>query len=686
MTKVSVLLLLLLLRPATGAIRSASDCRVGEDVVEVDLVVCDSEDQPTIIDTSFQYTMCSVLEDAVDATCETRTLAASGNTAQLDCTGLTIRGCNVYCVGGACHDTTFVDSEVKAVVRDSPFEHTTAKLFQDSDVDVESCLASTGKCSFLNSNVYLRYSAGGSFRFSTVYVLRTVADFFDSTVNCAGSCSNSRFDRSSVRCPNNNDIPAKLCFGARFTDSEVFCEMPTFEVPTGQFDSFCGNSDDPDCSCCRGEGCAAAAMNSDLTPPLCDQAVCDATPYEANQTCTDRKNPYCTRDPFCTTGHLAASLGDPHIISFDGLDYECQVAGEVILLSDRRGSRQINALFTKVADNVFPTVTTGIAVKSPLLRGEQQVQVVLTEGKAVSGDSINGCGIQFYSSTDTPVSLEQVIRSIAWPDVTVQEKYDPPGIRMDFPTLGIHLTLHVEIWGGVCLFSAEIELDCTHDHGELEGVLGNANEDKTDDWINATTGESAEYPKETSDRWYKPAYEQCAQWCVEEWSGSLFRGFLGSPAGLADISKCSEPYSGPSSPSGRRRGLEMDLDAVSEVCDADDVPCRVEGSTLGADAARAYLAHRERIARRQAELSPGGTFAPTSEPSAAPSVKGTSEPSVEASAAPSAGPSVSPSAGPSVHPSASPSVLPSASIDQEEEECTAFFLICFFRWLLGIFF
>jgi len=58
---------------------------------------------------------------------------------------------------------------------------------------------------------------------------------------------------------------------------------------------------------------------------------------------------------------IATGWGDPHIITFDGVAYDCQVDGEVILVKSLDSEFEIQGRFTQALEG-FPMVTTGIVI------------------------------------------------------------------------------------------------------------------------------------------------------------------------------------------------------------------------------------------------------------------------------------------------------------------------------------
>ena len=633
-----------------GQAVASSTCKVDGEPGG-DVVVCSLS--PTAVGGYAPFGKCDIREDGGLESCECNGLVGGScfgiPGGGRDCSDITIEGCTVYCYSESCENTTFVASDVVALLVNGGGNDLRLPTFRDSNV---TCDNSGGN--FINSNVY-GYSCGNSvFENSRVYS-HTIAlsDFRDSKVTC-DSCRNSVFERSEVRCLNLNvGGSTRTCYSNTMKSSQVTCDLP-IDNRTG-FSNFCGIFSG--CSCCRGPGCErASGVASNCTNDFCGSFAPYDEALAANHTCTDEGNPFCNAGPFCQGGSIGAFWGDPHIVTFDGLQYECQVEGETVLLRSTDRSRQINGLFTKVGD--YWTLTTGIAVKSPFFSsftGGQVLQVLVSNEVVDSGEEVGGCGIQFYEG-QAPMSSEDIFRRRSFVRIDIPSNSDH--LVLNFPTLGIELTLAVENFGGVCLFSTRAKLSCEHDHGYLEGLLGNANLEDCDDWNSFSTGQSIPIP---ADRSGKEAYEYCASWCVSEAGDSLFPGpSYADSTFFATNSNCSAAYSNPletTTEVAQRQLLDIDP-AVQAVC-GDDVSCWKDGITLGVDAAQSYLVNKDQIMTLQKELSPGGTFAP--------------DPSASPSALPSAEPSPFPSTG-------------SAPATDEDEKCTAFFLICFFRRIFSRFF
>lgn len=138
--------------------------------------------------------------------------------------------------------------------------------------------------------------------------------------------------------------------------------------------------------------------------------------------------------------------GDPHLRGFD-LDYDLHLAGEFVLVRDPADGFEVQARFEPVADE-NATLTTAIAV-------DVLGTAVMVHADRVIVDGAEASGVVRFSTgaTVTPTADEGVV--IDWPD-GARVQFDDQFVRLQLPA---------------------------HRAGRLVGLLGNADDDPSNDFI-----------------------------------------------------------------------------------------------------------------------------------------------------------------------------------------------------------
>ena len=89
-------------------------------------------------------------------------------------------------------------------------------------------------------------------------------------------------------------------------------------------------------------------------------------------------------------------FGDPHISTFDDLRFDCQAAGEFIMVKSEDLSFQVQERFTAIDDASTCTqssVSTGIVAQDP---GAPTIQISTPRSGQPSLNTLNSCPIDFY--------------------------------------------------------------------------------------------------------------------------------------------------------------------------------------------------------------------------------------------------------------------------------------------------
>jgi len=164
--------------------------------------------------------------------------------------------------------------------------------------------------------------------------------------------------------------------------------------------------------------------------------------------------------PSCSSAACGQSNGDPHIVTFDGLHYDFQAMGEFIAAQEPSGGFEVQTRQQPFPGSRTVSVNTAVAMQVATDKVEAQIGqgkvVLLVNGKeqALPAQSFKLPG----GGTINPLT-PQLVR-VQWPDGS-------------FATLEV-----IGSWG------LHLTLDLASDRqGKLQGLLGNFNDNTSDDLI-----------------------------------------------------------------------------------------------------------------------------------------------------------------------------------------------------------
>ena len=203
---------------------------------------------------------------------------------------------------------------------------------------------------------------------------------------------------------------------------------------------------------------------------------------------------------------IATSSGDPHLKTFDGLAYDCQAEGEVILLKSRITQREIQARFIHMSKNRAIALGKGIVIQD---EGDTpRIQVSETSAKETVGNKIGGATYIFLvdgqpKDITTYTGDDRVAITLNKKQLTV--KYTATGFQVRV-RLGRAMSIVVNLPG----------------NDDVVGLLGTPDKNTANDWT-FTDGTVMELPESRAHRMRKPGYDFCTkEFCNRDASKSLF--------------------------------------------------------------------------------------------------------------------------------------------------------------------
>lgn len=205
----------------------------------------------------------------------------------------------------------------------------------------------------------------------------------------------------------------------------------------------------------------------------------------------------------------ASSSGDPHIVTFDGLKYDCQGVGEFILIKSKVTQREIQVRYEPQENS--RTLSVGKAVVIQDEGNTPRVQFSIAALKETLGNDMgDGCKLQLFVDK----SLENLEKGFDNKDLVIDTR-NKKEMKVRYKVTGLEVTINY--------FRCRINVNVKLPTNDLTyGLLGTANGNVEDDWQNLE-GEVITQPKSLADRMRKPAYDFCTQhFCLRDESKSLF--------------------------------------------------------------------------------------------------------------------------------------------------------------------
>jgi von Willebrand factor type D domain len=245
----------------------------------------------------------------------------------------------------------------------------------------------------------------------------------------------------------------------------------------------------------------------------------------------------------------ANAWGDPHLVTFDGLAYDCQAEGEMILTKTLGSDLlEVQGRFTPWGSHSYVTVTTGLVIK---VRGLPKIQVSL-DAESSMRFLVNG--------TEAPVAN----------GIGYEAKQEGSSIVIAVPSLCIYLQVH----DGGSYLNYDLSVGKSALSGAtVVGLFGIPNGNSSDDWMmpDGTPLGVAD----GSNLLFETAYKYCTStWCIRNASASLFSYLEGES--FAGYSKCDKTYD-----STIETVLASPPQCLVDSCGQDNQECILEGIAMG---------------------------------------------------------------------------------------------------------
>lgn len=218
------------------------------------------------------------------------------------------------------------------------------------------------------------------------------------------------------------------------------------------------------------------------------------------------------QDPGTCSGPHASFYGDPHITTFDGLNYDCQGAGEFVLAkSEGDNPILVTGRFVK-STSQGRTVTVGRAVGIKAVEGVPPIQITPQDNSS--------CQLVFTTGHDQGQTIDGVEDfETNYPNkIRVYADNDQQNAVLIFPGIGARVNVNVRSSPSFgCMMSVDLCLTPV-EHGEIVGLFGSPNGNLQDDWEERMEP----IPLDNTTAMYDQGFDFCMDRCIENSADSLF--------------------------------------------------------------------------------------------------------------------------------------------------------------------
>uniref|UniRef100_A0A7R9WQ56 VWFD domain-containing protein n=1 Tax=Craspedostauros australis TaxID=1486917 RepID=A0A7R9WQ56_9STRA len=375
---------------------------------------------------------------------------------------------------------------------------------------------------------------------------------------------------------------------ARLTLKRSTIEMNDFfRLPNGETIYFVASADDPSLpvfsllfeqalgsieglpelepfDCCDVSDCELkfSGAGMDATPSSCVDFMC----IEGSPSPTSPLTPSPT--PLDDDADEAGGYGDPHLFTYDGVQYSCQGGGDFVLTKSLDSTLMIQARFKK--QNLLVSFITAIVIRS----GDPGSPVVEI---AISEDESRAVYILVDGNVATPTQTQTSSTSV----------YEDPLVRIEASTRNYDVWFkanNLRIFNSLRLpssfphFQTRVSLPTSFRNERIIGLLGSNNNDPTDEWSDRDGNVLPLAPF----RYGSDAYNYCVpNWCIQDETESLFN--YTDEYSFDYHSFCDDPFPGDVDTSQASQEI-LDICGLDLSCIIDGIELGVEGSSNALEA------------------------------------------------------------------------------------------------------
>lgn len=346
--------------------------------------------------------------------------------------------------------------------------------------------------------------------------------------------------------------------------------------------------------CCNGEVvkeanecCEASDTYCGPQPGQCTSSPCCPPQIECRDRCYDPSVHLCCGDgnlvaigsccpqqccpgqccKGCCGRHCGSSYGDPHLVTFDGLSYDCQVRGEYVLA--KSGTMQVQGRFEHdFRWSSFVTRTTAVAVTDGPGTPTLQLELESTTGAPALYVDGNWINVTVEGFEDDRVR----VLSPAFNDNAFHATYKASGLVVHAQVAGPYLD--------VIYLDVIVGLPPAYATAGTVGLLGSADNDPANDWM-TPNGTVISDPQDLFPRIGYAADRYCSSnWCIRNQSDSLFL-YHDTERTFSNLTGCDDPLPEPVD-------LSLATTDLQNLCGTNKA-CLIDGIVLGEGAARNTL-------------------------------------------------------------------------------------------------
>ena len=255
--------------------------------------------------------------------------------------------------------------------------------------------------------------------------------------------------------------------------------------------------------------------------------------------------------------------GDPHITTFDGVQFDCQATGEFILVKSQGGEANDELEIQGRFENATGAAQVSIMTAGAVNYRSSRIQIALD-------DRLNTCDAQLYVD-----GSQASFANSANVDVT-DDSYT---LTYEKSFLEVKISRRQSTEFG-CFFTVTSVIPS--DNGiEYTGLYGSPDGNPNNDWMDRA-GNVIAIPSNPDDLLFEPAYNYCtSNWCIDNEQESLFAYPTGKA--FSDYKGCDVAYN-----NAIETALQNTDQSIKDLC-GDDVGCLVDGTLGGVEDAQVAL-------------------------------------------------------------------------------------------------